>query len=243
MMNRKNLCVVIAAFLIAGLTVNHGVSQDKIPESPILSERGKALDRQIAETNKRIVDLVIRTDLLNSEIRILPHQSSYNNSANTIEIETHNFMRDDIYNNKIIGINKRTVKIHTDGKTVSKIETTLYENNHMNGNTTVVQIVDPSPMSGSTENITFTHIINARGKTDAEGNVSYTGKVLLENRKLGEIRNHDASPLRNQIKNEFILPHLVNLYNNVLFITQAYMNSRGDSDGYMAEFIKESLKK
>lgn len=228
---------ILIVLLFSGTAFNYAFSEDGVPVSPRIIERGEELDRQIVQINQRISDLVINTDLISSDIQILPYQSSYRTFDNRIELETHSFIRDDIYNNKIVGINRNITTIHLGGGSVTGIDIILYENNHVSGDTTIVKISDPSPLTDTTDDITFTHIRNAQMQRDEDGIYQFTGRVLIDERPLGEIRNNDASPLRNQIKSDFLMDNLTSLYDNVLFISQAFINSTGGSDQYMAEFM------
>ena len=66
--------------------------------------------------------------------------------------------------------------------------------------------------------------------------------MLLNNKKLGTVKNTTAYPLRNEIKREFLIPHLSTFYSAILFISEAYYKSLKDSDSSLSEFLKKSTK-
>jgi hypothetical protein len=198
-----------------------------------LDSYGKELDAQILEFNKKIEGAIKKYDLYNTkDIRILPYQTDYNITKDYIEIEKHIFIKDNIYKNNIagikdiVGIKTKNIKIYTNGQTVSKIETKIFEKYFNSGDQSLVYIVDPSPTTEGTDDITFTHVLK--------------GKKILDNKKLGEIKNTTSSPVRNDIKRDFLVPHLSVFYNSILFIAEAYYSSLKDADQNMSDFLKES---
>ena len=71
-------------------------------------------------------------------------------------------------------------------------------------------------------------------------NVPYKGKILINDKKLGEIRNNRAFPIRNDIKREFLIPHSTFIYNTFLKIAELYYKGIKDSDSAMSDFLKKS---
>lgn len=192
-----------------------------------LNQESRKLDEQIFDLNKKIGEIISSYELLKAEnIRWVPFQMNYIMGSNYIEMEKHSFTRDGIFGRNITGLQSRKMKIYTDGKTISKIESEIYERDYYGGTSNVVRIVDPSPMAQGTDNVTFTNIIN--------------GKTYLENKRLGEIKNTTAFPIRNDLKRDFFVPHLAYFRSSILFIAESYMKGMKDSEHGMTEFLRKS---
>jgi len=195
--------------------------------SESLDEQGRSLDKQIVELSSAIENAIKRYDLLNTKgIRIVPYQMELKQEKDYIELEKHSFIKSDIYKDDILGLRTKTFKIYTNGQTISRIETIIYEKNYYTGDWDMVTIIDPSPTAPGTDDVTFTHV--------------KSGKKIQENKKLGDIKNTLASPIRNEIKRDFIIPNLTTFNNSILFIAEAYYKSLKDVDGAMSDFLKGS---
>lgn len=191
-----------------------------------LDVEGKALDEQIADLNKKIEGVVSKYKLMNTkDIRILPFQITYTLGDGFIEMERHSFEKNELID-KIVKLKKKSIKIYTTGSGVTKIESRIFERDYNSNITTEVSIIDSSPMSAGTDDIIFTHAVN--------------GKRLLDGKRMGEIKNTTAFPVRNDIKREFLVPHLSYFYNVILNIAETYAKSVKDSDSMMAEFLRSS---
>ena len=203
--------------------------------SETVDNYGKEMDKMIVNWSKRIQDAITKYDLLSiKDIRILPYQCDYTLGDGFVEIERHFFIKDDAKRRipfgykDIQGIRLKKTKLYINGTTVTKIETDIQEKYFRDRPRNHVIIIDPSPMSDGTDDITFTH--------------KFEGKTIIENKKLSEIKNNADEPLRNNIKREFLVPNLMACYNALMFIGEAYYNSLKDSEKFMENFLKESLK-
>ena len=227
---RRLMYLLAVAVIICTVPV---LSQDKRGEYKLESEHINAesakLDSQIHELNSKIAGLIKKYDLFNNKgIKILPYRFSYKMGKESIEMEHYEFIKDDIYKRTIVGIKSKGLIIYAGGQGVSRLEYKIYENNHLNGLVTEVHIGDPSPDAEGTNDMIFTHIKN--------------GKKILDSKKLGDVKNSTAFPLRNDIKRSFIIPHLSYFYDSILFISESYYKSLKDTDHEMAEFLKKSTK-
>jgi len=197
--------------------------------SETLNQQGKDLDAQITKLSQRMADIIKKYELLKSDaVRIIPYQTTYILGSNFIEMEKHSFKKEDIYAREVVGIQIRKVKIFTDGQSVSKVESEIYDRDYYSGTSYVVRITDPSPMSEGTDDIVFTHVIN--------------GKTFLDGKKLGDIKNTTAFPIRNDLKREFLIPHYSYFMNSMLFIAEAYYKGLKDAESSMSEFLKKANK-
>jgi hypothetical protein len=128
----------------------------------------------------------------------------------------------------VVGIRTRSVKIYTNGSTVSKIESIIYEKYYYSNEIDKVIVIDPSPTSGGTEDIIFSH--------------ERRGKSLVKDRKMQDIKNSTAYPIRNDLKRMFMIPNLSVFKNALLFIAEGYYQSLKDTDEGLFEFLKTSTK-
>ncbi|MBN2079582.1 MAG: hypothetical protein JW838_11495 [Spirochaetes bacterium] len=223
---------IAAACLLLAMSVSMaqepaGKTKTQSLTSESLEQEGKKLDEQIFNLNKKIGEIINNYELLKAEnIRWVPYQMNYIMGKDYIEMEKHSFTKDGVFGRNITGLQSKKIKIYTDGRTVSKIESEIYERDYYAGTSNIVRIVDPSPMAQGTDNVTFTNIIN--------------GKTYLDNKRLGEMKNTTAFPIRNDIKREFFIPHLSYFRSSMLFIAESHMKGMKDSEHGMAEFLRKS---
>ncbi|MCU0847537.1 MAG: hypothetical protein MUD12_06580 [Spirochaetes bacterium] len=229
--------IIMAGALIISIAVVLGAQEadkkgGKSEEKSLLSSenldaQGRSLDKQIAELSAAIENVIKRYDLLNTKgIRIVPYQMDLKQEKDYIELEKHSFIKNDLYKDEILGLRTKTFKIYTNGQTISRIETVIFEKNYYTGDWDMVTIIDPSPTAPGTDDVTFTHV--------------KSGKKVQENKKMSDIKNTLASPIRNEIKRDFIVPTLTTFNNSLLFIAEAYYKSLKDVDGAMSDFLKGS---
>lgn len=225
---------IIAACLmlmisVAGAQDKKGKDQEYKLSSETLDQQGRELDKQITAYAVKMADIIKKYNLLKiTGIRIIPYQTTYVQGPDFIEMDKHSFVKDDIYNRDIVGIQTRKIKIYSDGQSISKIESEIYDHLYWAGTSNIVKITDPSPMTEGTDDIVFTHILN--------------GKVYLDNKKLGDIKNTTAYPIRNELKREFLVPHMSYFMNSLLFIAEAYFKGMKDAEEGMTEYLKKAKK-
>ena len=202
--------------------------QTKLSSDKLIAE-GKDLDNQIININNKIQNVISTYKLLTTKsIRLVPYRVTYRLGENYIEIEKYELKRDILSDDRIIGIKNRRIRVYTTGENISKIESEVSEKDVGIESETIVKVVDPSPTTAGTDDIIFTH--------------SYRNKKLINNKKLGEIKNNRIFPIRNDIKKDFLIPHFSFLYNTVLDIAETYYKGIKDSDSLMTEFLIKSTK-
>lgn len=229
---------------LAGLAQNNTGNQNQTAaanagnslSSQMLEDYGKEMDKMIVNWSKRIQEAIQKYDLMNTkDIRILPHQSNYDIGDGYIEIEQHYFIKDDAKRRNtfgykdIQGIRLKRIRIYVNGETLAKIEVDVQEKFFKDRPKNHVIVVDPSPTTDGTDDITFTHI--------------YEGKTIIDNKTLAEIKNNTDNPLRNNIKRDFLVPNLSVCYNSLMFIGEAYYGSLKDSEMFMENFLRDSVER
>ncbi|MCP4132288.1 MAG: hypothetical protein GY754_15055 [bacterium] len=194
-----------------------------------LDDQGEEMDKQIAAIATDIANIIKENKLLETKgIRILPYQTTYTLEKDFIELERHTFIRDEVYKRNIVGVKTKSLKIYTNGSTVNKLEVKIYEKLFYGDDSNLVEITDPSPTTTVTTDVEFSHILK--------------GRKILDKKKLGDIKNTTAFPLRNEIKREFLIPHLTTFRNALRDIASSYYKSLKDSEDNMSEFLKKSTK-
>jgi hypothetical protein len=229
----KKLFLVCACIMLMVAASSAQESDDKGQTykltSETLNQQGKELDSQITSLSKRMADIIKKYELLKADgVRIIPYQTTYILGPNFIEMEKHSFKKEDIYAREVVGIQTRKVKIYTDGQGISKIESEIYDRDYYSGTSYMVRITDPSPAAEGTDDIIFTHVVN--------------GKTFLDGKKLGDIKNTTAFPIRNELKRDFLVPHYSYFMNSMLFIAEAYFKGLKDAESSMSEFLKKANK-
>jgi hypothetical protein len=200
-------------------------AQDKL-SSEALDSEGKKLDQQIVNLYKKIEEVVVRYKLAtNRDVRTLPYQVNYRLGNNYIEIERHVFEKNELLN-KIIHLRRKTLRLYVSGQSISKAESLIFEKDYESDITNQVSMMDPSPVAAGTDDIVFAHSVN--------------NKDLTGEKKFIEIRNTTAFPVRNDIKRNFLIPHLGYFYNVLLSIGETYAKSIKDTDSALSEFLKKS---
>jgi hypothetical protein len=198
-------------------------------ESEMIVNEGKQLDQEVLTFCKRIEDTVAKYKLMSiKDIRLLPFQVSYSQGNDYIYLEKHFFVKDDIVPNKIKIKKLKSIKIYTNGTTVSKLESIIREENYYKNTVSEVKIIDPTPTTLGTDDIVFTYIRE--------------NKVILTDKRLSEVKNSTAFPIQNQLKREFYIPHLMYFYDVLLSIAETYYKGMKDVDSTMTEFLKDSTK-
>lgn len=223
-----SLCIAMMITILSAQEKKTSDQQYKLT-SEQLDKQGKSLDAQILAYGKRMAEIIKSYELLKAtDIRIIPYQTTYVMGSDFIEMEKHHFLKEDALGKEVTGLQTKRIKLYTNGQSILKIESEIYDRMYWAGTSVVVRMIDPSPLSEGTDDIIFTHIAN--------------GKVLLENKKLGEIKNTTAFPIRNDLKRDFVVPHLSYFMNSLLFIAESYNKGLKDAESIMSDFLKQSQK-
>lgn len=199
-----------------------------------IEDQGKSYDRQILEIYNSIQKVIADNNIMaNDMIKTLPYQTDMNfgpdkKNPQYFELIKHVYVRDGLFSSTPIGLEEKILRIYTDGKNVSKLETIIQTKNFKTLEVENVTVTDPSPSTESTEDVVFTH--------------TYNGKKIIEQKKLSEVKNTVQLPLRNSIRVQFMIPNLTILHNNLLFITETNKKDSKDTDVNMSEFLKRAIQ-
>ena len=223
--------ILITFFLIIPVFISAQQKEDKF-RSQIIDNKSKDLDRQILDLYKNIERVIANSDIMSPEgVKYLPYQTDIFYGPNKdkpeyLELVKHMYIKESFQNRNLIGYEEKVLRIYTNGKTVSKLETIIKIRNFRLQSEEILTVVDPSPGSESKDNIVLDHVRN--------------GKKIVDQKKLGEIINNIDIPIKNEIKAEFMIPHLVSLYRNLVFITEANLMDATGADMNMSDFLIRS---
>lgn len=193
-----------------------------------IEKDSKALDKEVSDFSAKIESVIKDYQLMDAaDVKILPYRMQFIKGDGYIELTRHTFIRKDI-GGEIIGMRTKALKIYSDGNSISKMESTIFERNYLKLSTEKVLIVDPSPTTEDTSDITFTHEKN--------------DKPLVDAKKMSEIKNTAAFPVANNIKRDFYVPHLSYFYYSIRTIGETYNKNIKDSDTILTDFLKESTE-
>ncbi len=229
-MKKILITVITVIFITPGMLFSQN-NQDVLQR---LTEQGRSYDRQILEMYNSIQKVIADNKLMgNKSIKTLPYQTEINfgpdkNNPQFVELVKHIYIRDGIFSSKPIGLEEKILRIYSDGKTISKLETIIQTKNYKTQEIERVVVTDPSPSSESTDDVLFTH--------------THNGKIVIEQKKLADVKNTVILPLRNEIKIQFMIPNLTILYNNIFFIIESYKEETKSTDTKMSEFIKKAIQ-
>lgn len=212
-----------------------------------IEQEGDMMNKQIMSVNRDILKVVkdykLTSDDLKKNIRIVPFQTTLkygdNGKGNYLEVTRHKFIRNPLNLHKIVGIKNKSFKIYYSGETVNKIEMQIFERYYDDNSAVQVDITDPSPGDEQTNDVTFTHTLlvnytiqNDRFRKDVK---------LVDNKKLGEIQNSTAFPIRNDLRRDFLLPNLTFVNNVLLDVAETYYKGKKDAESLMLEFLRKSV--
>jgi hypothetical protein len=228
---RRLLALFITFFLIIPIFISAQQNQDKL-NSKVIDDKSKSLDKEILDLYKMIENVIANSNLMSPDgVKLLPYQTDIiygpdKDKPEYLELIKHIYIKAGLLSGKLVGFEEKTLRIYSDGKTINKMETIIKVRNFQGQTEEILSVVDPSPGSESKDNIILTHERN--------------GKKIVDQKKLGEILNNIDLPIKNEIKAEFMIPTLVTLHKNLLFITEANLKSSKDVDANVADFLKKS---
>ncbi|MBN1499911.1 MAG: hypothetical protein JW982_07145, partial [Spirochaetes bacterium] len=177
--------------------------------------------------SEKIIEVVKNYKLKDAgKLGAMPYQTTLYKGDDFIKVEKHSYIRD-YFTGEIVGVKKRTIKLVMSGDSVTRFESEVIEKNYASSRMVTITIIDPSPATDDTSDITFSHV--------------ESGKILVENKKMSDIKNTAAFPVANDLKREFYIPHLTFFYDTILTIAESYVKNSKDADNNMSEYLIDSM--
>jgi len=229
---KRFLALSITFFLIMPVFIFAQSGKQDALNSQQINDKSKELDKQILTLYKSIEEVIATSNMMSYEgVKYLPYQTDIvygpdKNKPQYVELIKHIYVKEGLFSGKLIGYEEKTLRIYSDGKTINKMETIIKTRNFYGQTEEILSVVDSSPKSESKDDILISHSLN--------------GRKIVDQKKLGEILNNMDFPIKNEIKAEFMIPNLVTLHKNLLFITEANVKSSKDVDMNVADFLKKS---
>lgn len=230
----KSLIITAVIAIICMMTAGGFAHEHQSEEKYTLKPKNFTADSEMLDTHYRNIVVrmektISRYDLLNNKnIRSVPHQVEYSLGKDYIKMEKRSFIRSAYDKMRILSVQKKSVKIYTDGSKIKKIETRIYHKNYRTENEKTVLLVDASPSSGGTGDITVSHAVN--------------GKWILKKKKFGTFRNTTASPVQNDMKRNFLIDCIDQFNSYLIIIGEGYEKETKNNQRNIAGFLKESAK-
>ena len=232
---KRFLALLMVFFLTIPMFISAQENKNKKEsslESQVIKDKSKELDRQIVELYKSIEEVIEASNLMSPDgVKLLPYQTDIYYGPNKdkpeyLELIKHVYIKEGLFSGNLIGYEEKTLRLYSNGKTINKMETQIRTRDFKAQCEEVILVVDASPSSDNKDNVTVTHTRN--------------GRKILDQKKLGEILNNVELPITNEIKAEFMIPTLITLHKNLLFITESNLKSSKDVDINAADFLKKS---
>lgn len=255
-MIRKNfrLSILFVTMTILAISFSSAYSQEARPAerkdmltSQELEQDGQDMNKQILTLNndiqKTAKEYKLFSDDMKKNISVLPYQTNLrygsDNNGSYMEIERHKFMRDPLNVSKIVGVKTKTFKLYYSGDSVNKLSTQIFERYYDDNSAVNVNILDPTPGSEDTGDVTFTHTIMVNYTIPNE---KFRKNInLVDNKALKDIQNTTAFPIRNDLRRNFLIPNLVYVNNVLMDIAETYYKGKKDSESLMTEFLKHTI--
>lgn len=165
-----------------------------------LDKREQKLQEQVLELNKRFGQYAVLKDW---DLRYSPVQTRLTKTDEYVELESYAFIPRYFGSPVLVGKKKRVVRLYFSGDSVSKVESILEELNFETHVRSYTEVVDPSPDSADTADITVAHV-------EME---DFATTEPLENKKaykttLGKMNNTVSQPLRIEFLRDFYVQQL-----------------------------------
>lgn len=215
-------------YLLAGLSIIVTASiygqEDNLQKAKELEETEAILDEKISVYNEMLANY---SNLQDESIIYSPDKTIFTVGDGYIELESYNFIREELQSTKIVGGQQKFMRLYFSGESLTKIETEIIEKNFAAKSTYYTKIVDPDPTSAENNDIEITV------KVDDDPSRTTT---------LEQMQNTLTNPNRIKFKREFYITNLQD-FERLFRYTEKYRAHYSSNDDYNAiEIMKRSLK-
>ena len=190
----------------------------EIQQAEELTSTEKALDAQIVSINKTLTRYAKLQAL---KVKYTPFQTVFRKDAekNFVEIEAYSFLTEGMVetNGDRAGYRKRIVRLFYENNALSKVESSVIEENFITKERYESTVIDPSPTDDNINDITLTTKFN---KAD-------TYSIGLK-----KMENTISNPLRIEFKRDFYINFLTD-FEKLFRYTEEYQKQYGTQDDYI----------
>ena len=190
----------------------------EIQEAEELSTTEKSLDSQIVDINNRLTRYAKLQALT---VEYTPFQTIFRKDGdkNYVEIEAYSFLTEGMVktNGDRSGYRKRVVRLFYENNALSKVESSVIEENFITKERYESTVLDPSPTDENTNDITLTTKFN-KAETYSIG--------------LAKMENTISNPLRIEFKRDFYINFLTD-FEKLFRYTEEYQKQYGTQEDYI----------
>ncbi len=262
MLNKRIIMIILMATGVfsAGLMAQEDdLSKNEKQQAKELEQTEKYLDGHIKELND---ELKYYTKLKDYEIKLTPGKTVFTNSKKTekdkdqsfLELESYTFIPASFVSNASVGTRSKSMRLYYSGDALSKVETTMIEDNFMTKTTSISVIVDPTPATDESGDILIRTLTLKNNTPSSEKKEEYLKKLRdtgtkptfdlgeFYEGKLADMQNTVSNPLRVNFKRDFYVKNLRYFENNYRFTEDFYRRYGKDSDSITIQTLKQSLQ-
>ncbi|MDH5717472.1 MAG: hypothetical protein OEZ22_07510 [Spirochaetia bacterium] len=192
--------IKLITFVIAGLFLTQLWAQSSAKnlrmesnsqKSIELDETEENLDEKILEMNKSLGNYHKLQDV---PINYTPAQTKFNKGKDYIEIESYSFNGKSYNKNNIVGMTTKKMKLFFNGNTLTKVETSVMQEDYEKRTKTENTIIDVTPLTKDLSDVVITNTVNS-------GNPY--------NLIVKDMENTVSNPMRIEFKRNFYLKNLM----------------------------------
>lgn len=225
------VAVLSIFFSLSVSSVNAQTEGEQKQLSEELKEMEEKLQKQVLELNEKLGQYSV---LKEWELRYSPVQTRLRKSDEYLELESYSFIPRYMGSPVFVGKKTKIMRLYFSGDSVSKVENIIEELNFETKVRTYTLVVDPSPGSADTNDITVEHV---------ELN-DFDRENPLEDKKaykttLGDMKNTISLPFRIQFLRDFYVTQLKTF--ETLYAGSKKLQERFGSNNDM--MVIKSLKK
>jgi len=222
------MSLMVFFFVITNIYGDENNKKDLL-HCPNITSEDIRLDKQYRQITQKMEQIINRYKIHEKkDIQIVPYQVEYTQGKDFIKIEKHAFKKSPYDMTRILSVHKKSLTIYIKEKKVSKLIVEIYKKNYESSRTTKLTLIDKSPTSGLTGDISITQEVN--------------GIRTFNNKKLKDFRNTTANPLRNELKRYFLISHVEQFKSYIVYIGERYDNSKKNNEKNATNFLRrESL--
>lgn len=225
------VAVLSIFFSLSTGSVNAQSEGEQKQLSDELKQMEEKLQNQVLELNKKLGQYSV---LKEWELRYSPVQTRLRKADDYVELESYSFIPRYMGSPVFVGKKTKIMRLYFNGDAVSKVESIVEELNFETQVRTYTLVVDPSPGSADTNDITVEHV---------ELNDFAKEKPLEDKRAykttLGDMQNTISLPFRIQFLRDFYVVQLTTF--ETLYAGSKKLQERFGSNNDM--MVIKSLKK
>jgi len=223
--------IITFLFFIIISTISYGDDnhQKNLLKCNNISKEDLRLDKQYKEVTSKMEKIINRYKIHeNKNIQTFPYQVEYSRGNDFIKLEKYTMKKSPYDMTRILSVHKKSITIFIKNNKITKLIANIYKKDYESSNTINLTLIDNSPTSGFTKGILITQNIN--------------GNYTLKDKKLKDFRNTSASPIRNELKRNFLINHIEQFNNYIVFIGERFDSTKKDNEQNVTNFLRTEAR-